>query len=67
MVGSQQRLALTLVLVDFGKLGLQVFKLALKRGAMSAQQVQEAFELWRGIARGLIQIQDFADFVESEP
>lgn len=67
MLGSQQRLALTLVLIDLGKLRLQVFQLALERATVAGQEMQEALELGSRIARGLVQIQNFADFIESKP
>lgn len=67
MLGSQQRLALTLVLIDLGKLRLQVFQLALKRATVAGQEMQEALELGSGIARRLVQIQNFADLIESKP
>ena len=46
MLGSQQCLALTLVLIDLGKLRLQVFQLALERATMAGQEMQEALDTY---------------------
>ncbi|MNN84802.1 hypothetical protein D3C81_2020070 [compost metagenome] len=64
---GQQRPAMALVLVDLRKLGLKVFHLALQDFPVLRQCAQKALQLRCGIAWRLVEIQYFADLVESEP
>lgn len=67
MMRRQQHLAMTLMLVYFRQLRLQVFQLPLQGAPMLREQVKKAFKLWRGIAWRFVKIQNFADLTESEP